>query len=131
MAEYFIRPHHMLCLQFFEGKGYSETFVANMRDIKKQLESENPMVNIIEGVDDICANCPNRMEGQCKKEESVQGHDQRVSAEVINQLGKQASWSEITEAIRTNIIDAGKIKQVCIECRWSELCFNKGMDSQS
>ena len=28
-----IRPHHALCAQFFEGKGYSERFVGHMYQI--------------------------------------------------------------------------------------------------
>ena len=43
MSKYLIRPHHMLCMQFFEGKGYSDGFVASMAAIKEKLEKElNP-----------------------------------------------------------------------------------------
>lgn len=126
MSEFLIRPHHMLCLQFFEGKGYSDEFVENMMHIKRKLEQENPAVHIIEGTDDICANCPNNIEGKCKNEESVRGHDSRVYTEVAGQIGKKASWEEITNAIRKNIIEAGKIRQVCVQCQWSDICFKKG-----
>ena len=40
MSKYLIRPHHMLCMQFFEGKGYSDGFVASMAAIKEKLEKE-------------------------------------------------------------------------------------------
>lgn len=42
MSKYLIRPHHMLCMQFFEGKGYSDGFVASMAAIKEKLEKEDP-----------------------------------------------------------------------------------------
>lgn len=35
MSEFLIRPHHMLCLQFFEGKGYSSEFKEAMENIIK------------------------------------------------------------------------------------------------
>ena len=36
MSKYLIRPHHMLCMQFFEGKGYSDGFVASMGANKRK-----------------------------------------------------------------------------------------------
>jgi hypothetical protein len=30
-----IRGHHLLCLLHFEGKGYSEEFIENMKIVKK------------------------------------------------------------------------------------------------
>lgn len=40
MSKYLIRPHHMLCMQFFEGKGYSDGFVASMAAIKENLKKK-------------------------------------------------------------------------------------------
>lgn len=47
MSKYLIRPHHMLCMQFFEGKGYSDGFVASMAAIKEKLEKEDPQVRLL------------------------------------------------------------------------------------
>ena len=66
MSKYLIRPHHMLCMQFFEGKGYSDGFVASMAAIKEKLEKEDPQVEIVEGTDDVCKNCPHNMGGACE-----------------------------------------------------------------
>lgn len=120
-----VRPHHMLCLQFFEGKGYSEEFVENMMRVKQRLEQENPMVNIVEGIDDICVNCPNCNGKKCKDEESVQEHDLRVYAQVREEIGNCASWKEISNVIQKNIIGPEKVREVCVRCQWSEICFHK------
>ena len=32
---YRIRPHHGMCLYFFEGKGYSEGFTKHMAEVKE------------------------------------------------------------------------------------------------
>ena len=125
MSEFLIRPHHMLCLQFFEGKGYSDDFVENMITVKELLERENPMVHIVNEADMICAHCPHRCGTVCEHEESVCEHDRRVYDKLIDKVGQQAYWSEITKAIFDNIIDVGKMKETCKECQWSDICFNK------
>ena len=55
-----LRPHHLLCLQAFRGKGYSESFVKKMTEVHAMLR-ENPKLEIrlAEGADDLCAACPN------------------------------------------------------------------------
>ena len=104
MSKYLIRPHHMLCMQFFEGKGYSDGFVASMAAIKEKLEKEDPQVEIVEGTDDVCKNCPHNMGGACENEDSVRQHDKRVYDKVIETVGNSAKWSSITKAIRENIV---------------------------
>ena len=34
---YRIRPHHGMCLYFFEGKGYSEGFTKHMAEVKEKI----------------------------------------------------------------------------------------------
>ena len=38
---YRIRPHHGMCLYFFEGKGYSEGFTKHMAEVKEWLLGKN------------------------------------------------------------------------------------------
>lgn len=123
MEEFLIRPHHMLCLQFFEGKGYSDGFVENMAKVKRTLEGTNPVVTIRKGTDDICAGCPKNKEGRCIHEDSVLEHDNRVYQQVIDKVGNRSDWKTITEAVKKEIIASGKMKQVCGKCRWSQICF--------
>ena len=61
-----LRPHHLLCLQTFTGRGYSEEFVWHMTLVRDQLIRE-PLtpVELVSGVDDLCAHCPNNVDGQC------------------------------------------------------------------
>ena len=128
MKEIKLRPHHMLCLQLFEGKGYSDEFVENMSEIKRYLEENNPKVRIVEHADDICSHCPNCRDGICKEEQSVQEHDSRVYAMVINKVCDNVDWNTITGEINDRILKPNLIKNVCVKCQWSDICFNKNIE---
>ena len=117
MCRFSIRPHHLLCLQFFEGKGYSGEFVKHMAEIQEQLLQKNPVINI-----DICKNCPNNEHGQCSKEASVSGNDKRTYEMIKSSLKEEQTWKDLTQLVYRNIIDKNKLKQVCDVCRWSDIC---------
>lgn len=124
MLTFSIRPHHMLCLQFFEGKGYNDRFTENMSQVKTYLDNENPPVQIVQGADDICKGCPHRRGDICKDEQVIREHDKRVYEQVCR-LGTRAYWNDIKEEIENQIINPKKVKQVCVKCKWSDICFYK------
>lgn len=126
MCRFSIRPHHLLCLQFFEGKGYSDDFVKHMTGIHEKLLKENPKINLVEGVDDICKNCPNNKGGKCSKEDSVSGNDMRTYEAIKNEIEQGLTWSEWTDVVYKNIINKDRLKQVCETCRWSDICMKSG-----
>lgn len=35
---YTLRPHHGMCLAYFEGKGYSSSFCVHMGEVLEKLE---------------------------------------------------------------------------------------------
>ena len=64
-----LRPHHLLCLQTFVGRGYSEEFVKNMTLVKRQLTTNTRTpITLLSGADDLCAHCPSCVDGQCTSE---------------------------------------------------------------
>ena len=122
MSEYLIRPHHLLCLQFFEGKGYSEEFVENMTEIHRTLHSENPTVIITEGVDDLCRKCPNSENGKCVKESSICENDNRTLEALNIKVNDRMKWNSINSEVKEKILDKHLVKDVCRTCRWSVIC---------
>lgn len=126
MSDFLIRPHHMLCLQFFEGKGYSPEFVDNMLDLKEKLDNENPVVKIVTGADSICRKCPNFIDGKCKNEDDILKHDKRVYAQAAG-IEQEVRWNDICKVIYDEIIHKEKVKHVCVQCKWSDICFNKAV----
>lgn len=55
-----LRGHHLICLHFFKGEGYSKAFVENLREVVKR--AENRTLEIVTGGDDVCAACPELQE---------------------------------------------------------------------
>ncbi len=116
-----LRPHHALCLQFFEGKGYSEAFIEHMYMIERELEND-PLVKLTEGCDDICAICPHMVGGICDHREKVCGIDRRASDIIGLEEYSELSWSELSALSRERVIDAGKLSDVCRDCQWITIC---------
>ena len=118
-----IRPHHLLCIRGFKGKGYSEDFVDNMRQVITELYT-NPTcsVEITDGTDDICRACPKcSADGRCEDEEIVRRYD-RNTVSVFNLRETNAGFCDIMEQIGRRL-DQEHFDRVCADCRWREDCI--------
>lgn len=113
----FLRPHHGLCLGFFEGYGYSDDFSKNMAAVLNGLEEDTP-VKIAQGHDSICISCPNRNTG-CP---NAAVYDRRVLKLCGLYPGQELSWSDFREKIRRCVLEAGRLTEVCGNCEWFSLC---------
>lgn len=110
-----------MCIQFFEGQGYSDDFVCKMSEIIEMLDSENPNVTLTKGCDIICAACPNNAKG-CLCEHKVQSIDRRCLGELNLKFGDTVRWSKLKSLARDNIIIKDKLGVVCEDCQWSDIC---------
>lgn len=119
-----IRPHHGLCLQFFEGKGYSEDFAVHMGHIKDALE-KGKKIRITAGADDICAKCPNRRGNGCVSDEKVEEYDSRVLKACGLKYGETLSWEELARRVGKKIISGVGREKICPDCQWSSICKKK------
>uniref|UniRef100_A0A7C4WD24 DUF1284 domain-containing protein n=1 Tax=Geoglobus ahangari TaxID=113653 RepID=A0A7C4WD24_9EURY len=68
-----LRGHHLICLNFFKGEGYSKEFVENIERILKEREIE-----VVIGADDVCSKCPHLKSGSCNYKENSRKRDQRT-----------------------------------------------------
>ena len=116
-----LRPHHALCVLFFEGKGYSPAFIENMTAI---LAEPSQMVHITMGCDSLCRDCPHNQDGICDDEVKVAQFDQQVldlSGEIFQD--EQAKFlSELCQSVYDTILRQGLLAEVCGECEWAVLC---------
>ena len=118
---YRIRAHHGRCFAFFRGNGYSGEFTENMWAMKEKLE-HNPEVVLVQETDDVCAHCPNNMEGQCTSAKKVAGYDRQVLARCGIMPGTQMGWKEFADRVSENILRPGRREEICGGCQWNALC---------
>ena len=119
MSVYKIRAHHGVCLYFFQGKGYSGDFVENMVRMKAIL-AENPEIILMDGPDDICAACPNRLTETCA--EKASRYDREVLRRCGLSVGERLPYREFSRKVIETILRPGVRAEICGDCQWSSLC---------
>lgn len=121
-----IRAHHLLCMQGFQGYGYSEEFTENMAHITDKLR-ENPstFLKIVLGSDSICDYCPHYSNGSCNMEPTSESRIRLMDDLLIRELklkeGSVISWAEVKSL--TNNLSPQAISKVCGNCFWGEKCI--------
>ena len=118
-----IRAHHLLCMRYFQGKGYSEEFVSNFYKVMKQLEN-NPVIKVINHPDIICDACPHNVNGRCIKkgpdfENEVKEKDNRIIKHLGLKLNQKATIKELRNLVNLKL---PKLKELCKECEWKDYC---------
>ncbi len=122
-----IRPHHLMCIEFFVGKGYSDEFTANMHKVIKYLTTD-PLLTVTAKADGICTKCPNMIDGACKTRDKVDRYDKAVLESIGALDGDREKYTELRKKVREKIIYSGKRESICGDCEWSELCKIKPCD---
>lgn len=120
-----LRPHHGLCIGFFEGNGYSSDFTRNMAEIIATLKGDDPVIELNSGTDIICQSCPENLDGRCASFEKVLNYDKAVLAHCGLENGRFIRWSEFSRIINEKIILCNKRIFICKDCQWDEICDKK------
>ncbi len=117
---YKLRGHHLICLQFYKGKGYNEIFVRNLDEIMKVWEITP--VEVIEGADDVCQKCPYLKENQCiyYGNEAIE-KDDKLALELLGIKPGEKVEKKLIEKKIPKIIEIWK-KEICQDCEWREVC---------
>jgi hypothetical protein len=121
-----IRPHHVLCINGFVGKGYDKAFVANMQNIVKGIMDDGMKMKIVFSTDDICSKCPYKQdENSCRSQKKVENFDMRT-VEILGLYEKHYTYADIREMIK-RYLTAEKLEYICKECSWLEsgICKEK------
>lgn len=118
-----IRAHHFLCMQGFQGYGYSDDFVKNMTRIIKYIrENSDCKINLINSCDDICSACSNNMEQHCSNKE-VDNMDNVVLSKLKLRKGDIISAEEAFELVNRKLKTIEDVENICGNCRWIEKCL--------
>lgn len=125
-----IRPHHILCMRAYQGRGYSEDFGINMEYIIKEIGVYNKIYNenaisnrdekveIIFGLDSLCGKCPHNIkeENRCVTEDKVNAIDEKV-VRYFNIKEGIHSYKELEESVYS-IITEDIFDDICKNCGW-------------
>ena len=120
-----LRGHHLICLHFFHGKGYSPEFVVNLMRTLESLD-ERPGV-IVEGADDVCDACPSMLNE--KKCILLSDGDRDVSIRELDALalelldmspGDSVDFTEVRAQI-PDLLSEWR-KEACTDCDWEPTC---------
>ncbi|MDO8281196.1 MAG: DUF1284 domain-containing protein [Thermodesulfovibrionia bacterium] len=117
-----LRGHHLICLHFFNGEGYDEAFINNLKKILERAEDEE--ITISSGDDDICRCCPYLKERRCQYTESSAEEIRDMDTEALMLLrssrGDNVKWDEIRNTIYR--IFPSWHTSYCLKCDWKDAC---------
>ena len=120
-----LRPHHGICIGFFQGKGYSKEFTEHMTDTIKYLEENNPQICVDSSTDEICRACPNNINGQCNGDEKVSAIDKRCLDAVNIKDSTIINYKDYKALIKEKILDKAIGINICKDCQWSHICYKQ------
>jgi len=123
-----LRPHHLLCLLTYVGKGYNSAFTVNFNVIAGRLSNDEDIL-VVAGPDDICAPLLLDADQHCWND-SVTERD-RLAARDVGELLSMAQPipygakfvldSKRIAKMREAFV-VGAIRHACAGCEWHELC---------
>lgn len=118
-----LRGHHLICLHFFQGEGYSPTFVDNLKTLVQKLES-NEDINITSEADDVCAKCPYLSDAKCVHKTDSESAIRELDNTALNllgfEVGQKIKWQNAKQL--TMGIPPDKFRSFCKDCDWAKLC---------
>lgn len=116
-----LRGHHLICLHFFKGEGYSEGFVKNLCEVVER--AENGKVEIVTGGDDVCAACPSFKNNRCMhngdNEEEMRQLD-ALALLLFDPKQRHLEWAGIRKLL-PSIIGEWQ-DNACNQCEWLRVC---------
>jgi hypothetical protein len=119
-----LRGHHLICLHFFSGEGYSDDFKAALRALLKRAEA-GEAVEVATGADDLCHECPYLEKGRCVyaegADEEIRAMDDKALELLGMEPGAHVRWPEIREKLPAVFRQWARF--YCAGCTWKRTCL--------
>ena len=130
-----LRGHHLICLQFYRGEGYSDEFVANLDRVQRSPPLESPAL-VVSGPDDVCAACPGLgADGTCRHPDTGEAEALRIDALAL-QLARRRHRRDalaVRRPARGSPADAAACDrwraEACAGCLWADACADGWADA--
>lgn len=117
-----IRGHHLICLHFFQGAGYSAEFVTNLTKVMERLR--HTPLELVEGADDVCIACPWLRDSKCHLESVGEAEIRRLDTLALELLevapGMVLYFAETRDHLP--LVLSRWRALACRGCNWEELC---------
>lgn len=126
-----LRGHHLICLHFFQGEGYSKRFIVNLKGIIKNLERGNQLkgvkAKVVEGTDVVCEYCPHLKRNLCAYEPGAEQKIQSLDSLALKLLEIKKGDAVFWEKIKTRLPKILPKWQefACLDCDWKKVCLPK------
>ncbi|WP_414468363.1 DUF1284 domain-containing protein [Methanobacterium sp. ACI-7] len=123
-----IRAHHLLCMQGFQGHGYSEDFNKNMSRIIENFKN-NPeqRIKILTECDAICIACPHNVNEKCIKDSDSYVTIKNMDLSVLHicKIIENSVFkvSEIFDIVNKRIKYITEAEKICGNCKWKNVCI--------
>jgi len=120
-----LRPHHLLCILTYAGRGYSPAFVRSFDRIARAV-SAGCTIRIVDGPDDVCAPLDCDPDRHCLSA-SVRWRDEEAARALAMMLGPLPAGRRLRltrprlDQLRAAFA-AGQVRGACRMCEWAPLC---------
>nr|WP_302578825.1 DUF1284 domain-containing protein [Methanobrevibacter arboriphilus] len=141
----YLRGHHLLCLQGYQGYGYDDNFKKNMENIISILKNEGSNVKVVltKSPDDLCEFCPNLKDRICIGESNNTESNENTKNKLMHSINNRKIVSMDSKVLRKANIKKKKeylfseavilvnnsfkylkdAKRVCGKCEWKDKCL--------
>ena len=118
-----LRGHHLICLHFFRGEGYSAEFTANLREILKRAGT-GERIEVASEADNVCNICPYLKGQECfyrkESDPEIRGMDREALMLLELKVRDIVLWPDIREKIPA--IFRRWSEEFCRVCDWRLAC---------
>ena len=122
-----LRPHHLLCMHTFAGRGPSAAFAARMTQVLRRA-ANGRAVRLVTGPDDICAGNRGKAAGGHCRTLRLNGRDARATSDLRRAGLAPAHPGAVLRITPARIARArrafagGAVRGACSGCVWKALC---------
>lgn len=121
-----LRGHHLICLQFFRGQGYSSSFIDNLNAVVDYATTNKAL--LVSCADDVCRGCPGlAFDGTCSDPNAGEVEVRRLDRLASDILGVEPgfylSMADARALLASDAIGAGAWRfEACHGCSWEHVC---------
>jgi hypothetical protein len=121
-----LRPHHLLCMLTYVGKGYSSAFTTNYEVIIRRLRRGEDIL-VVSGPDDICSPLlesvgPHCLRASVTERDRLAAHDVGKFLACRVEAGHRITPDPGFLHRMREAFASGHIRNACIGCEWNGLC---------